>query len=91
MTRSTLYLLSSLTLALSVSNLAAEEKLGPEQLPEVIVEAANAEYPGIRITSATMESENTMVIYEVQGEVGGKVYEVELSEEGQILEVDEDD
>ncbi len=58
-----------------------------EEVPAEIIEAAKSALPGFEIDAAEIE---VMKIYELSGTSGGKNYEVEVTEDGTVLEVEED-
>jgi uncharacterized membrane protein YkoI len=71
--------------------LKADEEIALDQVPDAVIQAAIAELPGFRITEASVETEDDMLVYELEGEAEGKEYEIEVSADGRILEIDEDD
>ncbi|MHC4915645.1 MAG: PepSY domain-containing protein [Planctomycetota bacterium] len=68
-----------------------EEKVPLSKVPEVVKAAALKAVPGIVLTGAEKEVENGKVVYELEGTVRGKKYEIEVTPEGKVLEVEEDD
>lgn len=68
-----------------------EEAIPLDQVPEVVMKAAAAAVPGIVFKSAEREIEHGVTVYELSGMADGKAYEVEVSEAGKVLEVEEGD
>lgn len=61
-----------------------------DQVPAQVMAAVNGRLPGILIAEAEVALENDIMIYEIEGDVGGKEYEVEVTSDGNILKVEED-
>jgi uncharacterized membrane protein YkoI len=83
---------AALLLALSVVALAADkaEKLDPGKLPEKISAAINGRFPGAQVTSAEKENEGGKVVFDIELKQGGKKYEMDLQEDGTIIEVEKE-
>ena len=62
-----------------------EQELVPSQLPAIVRDAAVAAVDGIELEEAEAEA---VLIYELKGTAGGTEYEIELTCEGDILEID---
>ncbi|MFG0330081.1 MAG: PepSY domain-containing protein [Phycisphaerales bacterium] len=62
-----------------------------DEVPDHVKDAAIAAVPGIVLEEAEMETEDGVVVYDLEGEVDGVEYEVEVAEDGTVLEVEEDD
>lgn len=76
----------------TTQGLAGKERDIPiAEVPEKILAAAKEAVPGIKITEAEVEEKRTGIVYEVEGVVDGKKYEINISEEGKVLRVAEDD
>lgn len=60
------------------------------EVPPSVIEAAYTEVPGIEIEEAEREEENGRVIYELEGETDEEEYSLEISETGEVLEVEKD-
>ena len=68
------------------------EAVTPDQLPAPVSAAVAARMPGFVISSAEREIyTDGRVIYEVIGRVEGQLWDIELTPEGEILEVEEED
>jgi uncharacterized membrane protein YkoI len=74
-----------------IASLAGEEVEIPlEEVPAIVLEAAKEAVPGIVITEAEYEIEDGERIYELEGTLGDKEYEIEVSEQGKVLEVEKE-
>ena len=83
---------SSTPLSVSADSSAAKEgQGGSDQLPQIISDAVNQALPNGTIVAATREKEKGKISYDVEVEVNGKMFEVEVAEDGTVLEVEEDD
>jgi hypothetical protein len=67
-----------------------EREIALGDVPPAAMTAARAAVEGIRFTSAETEVEKGMTIYSLEGNVGGEEYEVEVTAEGEVLEVEPD-
>lgn len=75
--------------AVPASALTEEEVNVPlDEVPESIRDAAEAAVPGIVFSEAERETENGVVVYDLEGTANGVEYEVEVSEDGEVLEVE---
>jgi len=83
-------------LALSSACVAEEEKEGQDekvalnQVPAVVLKAAQDAVKGIVLTEAEKETKGADVVYELKGKVGAKVYEIKVSAAGKVLKVEEE-
>ena len=68
-----------------------EESVPLSEVPTKVKEAAKAAVKGIVFTEAERDYEDGRVVYELEGEADGKKYEVEVTPEGKVIEVEEDD
>jgi hypothetical protein len=68
-----------------------EAEVALDQVPEAVMKAARAAVPGIVIEEAEREVENGVLVYELEGTANGKEYEIEVSADGKVLEIEEDD
>jgi hypothetical protein len=83
-----------LMLNLSLVYGETEEEIPLSEVPAKILEAAEKAVPGIEFTEAEIEKTDDGVIYELEGILNEERYEIEISAEGKVLEVeleDEDD
>lgn len=60
-------------------------KVEIKDLPKAVVEAAQKAYPGIVLTEAEKATRGDTVLYEVDGKVGDKLYELVITAEGKVL------
>jgi hypothetical protein len=66
-----------------------EKEVPLTDVPAEALEAAQGAVDGITITEAEMEDEHGETIYVLEGEANGKEYEIEVTPEGKVLEVEE--
>ena len=62
-----------------------------DQVPSSVKAAALAALPGLVLKEAEMEIEDGVTVYELEGEVDGVEYEVEVTADGEVLEIERDD
>ena len=68
-----------------------EEEVAIADLPEAVVDAIQERFPEGTMEEAERETEDGQVVYEVEVEdADGTEYEVEVTEDGKILEVERD-
>ena len=75
------------SITLTQSAFSEETKLELENVPEAVIKTAKMEVPGIQLLEAEMETEDGVVIYELDGEKDDYEYEMEISEDGKLLEL----
>lgn len=80
---------ASLAVAVGVAT-AAEKKLSPKELPEKVAQSVNARFPDAHITSAEKETEDGNVVYDLELTQKGLKYEMDVKEDGTILEVEKE-
>lgn len=68
----------------------SEEPVAVEALPQAVRDAIQRYYPGATIEEAVREIENGQVHYEVEVEFGNRELEVELTADGEVIEVEVD-
>lgn len=68
-----------------------EEEIPLDQVPQVVKDAALKVVEGITLTEAEKETEDSGVVYEIEGTAGGKEYVIEVAADGKVLEVEEED
>ena len=74
----------------SLDDLFEKEKDVPlSDVPAEALKAAQGAVDGITITEAEMEKEDGKTVYVFEGEASGKEYEIEVTPEGKVLEVEE--
>lgn len=68
-----------------------EEEIELDAVPPAIMSAAQLAVPGIEIDEAEFEEEDGAMIYELEGMLGEQRYEIEIGQDGKILELEEVD
>lgn len=68
-----------------------EEEIELDAVPPAIMSAAELAVPGIEIDEAEFEEEDGAMIYELEGMLGEQRYEIEIGQDGRILELEEVD
>ena len=68
-----------------------EKEIPLNEVPDVVLKAAQKAVPGIVLTEAEVEKTLKGVVYEIEGTLDGKEYEIELSSDGKILEIEEEE
>ena len=68
-----------------------EEDVPLADVPAAVMQAAAGAVEGVKITEAEVEMEDGKKIYELEGTANGVEYEIEVSEDGEVLSVEEDD
>jgi RNA polymerase sigma-70 factor (ECF subfamily) len=66
-----------------------DEKVPLDQLPAAVRMAAAGAVPGVRLTDADRKAKKGRTVYEIDGEAGGKQFEIRVSPEGKVLKVEE--
>jgi len=66
-----------------------EKEIPLSDVPAVALEAAQGAVEGINITEAEMEKEKGQTVYVLEGVANGKKYEIEVTPEGKVNEVEE--
>jgi len=75
----------------SLDDMFEKEKEVPlSEVPQEALEAAQGAVDGITITEAEMEQEDGETVYVFEGEANGKEYEIEVTPEGKVLEVEQE-
>lgn len=71
-----------------------EEEIALEDVPARVLAAAAEAVPGMVVSRAERELENSLLVYSLEGTVGGEPVEVEVAADGGLIEIeygDEDD
>lgn len=68
-----------------------ERSIEITDVPRAVLVAAETAVAGLQVSSAEVEVERGLTVYELDGLANGLDYEVEVTAEGQVLEVDADD
>ncbi len=92
------YLKISATVILAATTLSAcsdkedELKIPLSEVPANIINTVQNALPGIKLTEAEKETEDDIIIYELEGTlINGKKYEIEIAEDGTIIEIELED
>lgn len=68
-----------------------EEVVPVDAVPAHVKAAALAAVPGLVVTRAEREVEKGVVIYDLEGAAAGVAYEVEVTADGKVTEIEKDD
>ena len=68
----------------------SEEEIPLSNTPANVIEAANSALPGGEITEVEIEVEDGETIYEVEKVVDGEEYEIEVTADGVVKEVEKE-
>ena len=87
-------LISVLTLALlagcqSTGGSSDDTDISLAEVPPIVIAAGQQAVPGIRFSEADLETEDGQQVYELEGTRDGVDYEIEITPEGKVLEVEE--
>ena len=86
-----LLLIVSLTFLGGCASLGENETdIELSEVPGVVIEAARRAVPGIELTGAEIEIEDGETVYELEGTTADTSWEIELSPDGEVLEIEED-
>jgi uncharacterized membrane protein YkoI len=66
------------------------EKLSPDKLPKAVAAAIKDRFPDGKVTSAEKETEDGKVVYDIELTSGGLKYEMDLHEDGTIIEIEKE-
>jgi len=66
------------------------EKMTLDKAPKAVRDAFNARFPGGEVTSLTKETEGGKVVYDIELKHKGRKYEMDVQEDGTILEVEKE-
>ena len=69
----------------------ADKEIPLSEVPDIVMQAAMGAVEGIKFKEAEVEEEDGQTVYELEGKANGVEYEVEVSADGKVLEVEEDD
>jgi uncharacterized membrane protein YkoI len=83
--------ITDVTDATDAAETADEEAVAIDALPQIVVDAVNQALPNSTIVEAEAETEGGQIVYEVEVLVDGQEFEVKVSEDGTVLEVEEED
>jgi uncharacterized membrane protein YkoI len=68
-----------------------EQDIALSEVPAVVKHAAITAVPGLVLRSAEIEEENGASIYSLEGDANGKQWCVEVSPNGDVLDVEQED
>jgi uncharacterized membrane protein YkoI len=68
----------------------SETQILLSDVPPQVLAAARTALPGIELSSPELEEENGDLVFELGGILDGKEYEIEISPDGQVLDVEEE-
>ncbi|MBN2737503.1 MAG: hypothetical protein JXR70_11020 [Spirochaetales bacterium] len=61
------------------------------EVPDIVKNSSKKVLEGIHLYKAKVKNKKTMVVYELEGIIGDKIYEFEIKDDGTILEIELDD
>ena len=67
-----------------------DEKIPLAKVPKNVLQAAEKAVAGIKLTEAKVEKKADGLVYDLEGTVGDKEYEIEVSAAGKVLEVEQE-
>ncbi|MCZ6599103.1 MAG: PepSY domain-containing protein [Planctomycetota bacterium] len=68
-----------------------EELISVDEIPQAVKDAALAAVPGLVIEAAEKELEGGALVYCVHGTAKGESWEVEVTPDGNVVEIEQDD
>src|SRR5262249_36209293 len=66
---------------------AQSEKVDPSKLPPKGADSLKARFPGATITQVTKETENGVVLYDIEMTKDGKKHEMDCKEDGTVVDI----
>jgi hypothetical protein len=82
----------ALTACAALENEPEDIEIPLDEVPGPVMEAAQSSLPGFVASEAEIEGEQDgEKVYELTGEADGIMYEIEITESGEILEVEQED
>jgi len=83
----------TLTVGVTVASAEKEEEedIALSKVPKKVLEAAQKAVPGITLTEAEVEKTSKGLVYELEGTLDAKEYEIEVSAAGEVLEIEQED
>ena len=81
----------SLFFSISCSQKEQEQEIAISELPAIITTAIQDTLPGFEIAEAEIETKDKKITYEVEGIYQDQQYEIEISPDGKIIEIEEED
>jgi uncharacterized membrane protein YkoI len=68
----------------------AGEKVPLDQVPKAVMDAVKARFPGAKISSVEKEKEDGKVVYDIELKHEGRKYEMDILEDGTVLEIEKE-
>jgi len=84
------YIMVVILFSISCSDDAEEKEIPVSELPSAITAAIQDTLPDFKITGAKIESEEDLITYEIDGIYHNTEFEIEVSSNGRIIEIDEE-
>ena len=81
----------TLVVGVTVVHAEKEEEIPLTEVPKKVLTAAQEAVPGIKLTEAEVEKSRKGLIYELEGTLDRKDYEIEVSADGKVLEIEHED
>ena len=81
----------AVTLCAGLASCAQERSIQIADVPAAAIAAAEGAVDGMQIASARVEAERGQMLYELRGTTGSQAYEIEVTADGRVLEVEADD
>lgn len=78
------------TLVLVAGAGAEEKKISKHDVPQKVMQSVNARLPGVELTGAEKEMENGNVVYDLELKHQGRKYEMDVKEDGTIMEIEKE-
>lgn len=80
-----------LSFGISVADDEKEKEIPLSDVPKIVMDAAQKAVPGIELSEADVEETPDGLVYELEGILDGKEYEIEISADGTVLNIEEED
>jgi uncharacterized membrane protein YkoI len=77
-------------LALVAQANGQDQKVPLDKVPQKVMEAVKARFPGAELTSVSKETADGQVIYDIELKHQGRKYEMDIKEDGTVLEVEKE-
>ena len=69
---------------------AGAQQIPADKVPPKVMDAVKARFPGAEFTSITKETVDGQVIYDIELKQKGRKYEMDIKEDGTVLEVEKE-
>lgn len=77
-------------MSLAVLARAADEEVDIANLPKPVADAISARFPGAKVISATKETTDDQVVYDIELNQDGRKYEMDIKADGTTIEVEKE-